>query len=164
MHLTAISLLALPAVLLLGGCRSVAPETSMAPMLDQAAFAGVDSDASGGLSLRELALYKHREGLAEVDLDNDQRISLQEWKTARPHATDSETAFARIDRDGDGHISDQEAADYITAVPTFRDAFAKMDANHDQALIWEEYAAGDAASLEISLFPAPAALPEKPVP
>lgn len=162
MHATPAPILALSAILFLGGCRSVAPETSMAPMLDQAAFAGVDGDASGGLSLRELALHKHREGLAEVDLDNDQRISLQEWKTARPTATDSETAFARIDRDGDGSISADEAADFITAVPGFRDAFAKMDGNHDQQITWEEYAAGDAASLEISLFPAPAPLPAQP--
>ncbi len=164
MHPAPAHLLTFAVALVLAGCRSIEPDASMAPMLDQAAFAGVDSDASGGLSLRELATHKHREGLAEVDLDNDQRITLQEWKTARPTATDSETAYARIDTDHDGHLTADEAAAYISAVPTFRDAYARMDANRDQTLTWEEYAAGDPASLEISLFPAPAALPERPMP
>lgn len=148
----------------LAACRSIEPDASPTPLLDQAAFAKVDGDASGALSLRELAAHKHREGLAEVDLDNDQRISLHEWKTARPSATDSETAFGRIDLDKDGHISEAEATDCIAAVPGFREAFAKMDTDRDQQVTWEEYAADDAKSLEISLFPAPGALPGKPAP
>jgi hypothetical protein len=95
--------------------------------------------------------YKHEEGLAEVDLDNDKRVSLVEWKAARPSATSDDGTFARLDLNKDGFISEEEAVTHITGQAAYQAAFKKMDANGDGHLHWEEYAAGDAASLNVTL-------------
>lgn len=119
-------------------------------LIDQATFAVIDTDADGKVSLREMAVHKHREGLAELDLDNDKRISAEEWKAARPAASDDGT-FARLDRNGDRFITEEEAVADLTEQQAFKEAFARMDLDRDGKLTWEEYAAGDASSLDVTL-------------
>jgi hypothetical protein len=134
------------------GCRTIQPETPANPAaINQPTFALIDANADGKVSPAEMAAYKHEEGLAEVDLDNDKRVSLVEWKAARPSATTDDGTFARLDLNKDGFISEDEAVTHITAQAAYQAAFKKMDANGDGHLHWEEYAAGDAASLNVTL-------------
>lgn len=142
----------LAALSLVAGCRTIQPEPPANPAaIDQPTFALIDANADGKVSPAEMAAYKHEEGLAEVDLDNDKRVSLVEWKAARPSATTDDGTFARLDLNKDGFISGEEAVTHITAQATYQAAFKKMDANGDGHLHWEEYAAGDAASLNVTL-------------
>lgn len=142
----------LAAVLLLAGCRTIQPDPPANPAaIDQPTFALIDANADGKVSSAEMAAYKHEEGLAEVDLDNDKRVSLVEWKAARPSATSDDGTFAKLDLNKDGFISEEEAVTHITAQTTYQAAFKKMDANGDGHIHWEEYAAGDAASLNVTL-------------
>lgn len=143
---------ALAAIFSLAGCRTLQTETPANPAaIDQPTFALIDRNADGKVSPAEMAAYKHEEGLAEVDLDGDKRVSPAEWKAARPSATDEEGAFTKLDLNKDGFLSEEEAVVHITSQPAYQAAFKKMDANGDGHLHWEEYAAGDPASLNITL-------------
>ncbi len=143
----------------LAACRTLGPQPepeSPATVINQPTFALIDTDADGKVSPREMAAYKHQEGLAEVDLDNDKRISAAEWKAARPSAPASDPAFARLDLNRDGFLSEDEAITELVAQTAYQNAFKAMDRNRDGHLHWEEYAAGDGASLDLTLFgPAP---------
>lgn len=146
-------------------CRTIEPEPEEPGLINQPTFALIDLDGDGKVSPKEMAKYKHQEGLAEFDLDNDKQISLEEWKAAKPSAPAGEESFRRLDRDGDGKVTEEEAVLSIVEVPAFRDGFRAMDANGDGHLHWEEYAAGDGASLTVTLFsdaPAPTAAPIQP--
>ncbi len=144
--------LALTAMAVLSGCRTIETGTPANPAaIDQPTFALIDRNADGKVSPAEMAAYKHEEGLAEVDLDGDKRVSPVEWKAARPSAPQDDGTFAKLDLNKDGFLSEEEAVAHITAQPAYMAAFKKMDANSDGHLHWEEYAAGDAASLNISL-------------
>jgi hypothetical protein len=150
----------LAALSLFGGCRTIQPDAPANPAaINQPTFALIDANADGKVSPAEMAAFKHEEGLAEVDLDNDKRVSLVEWKAARPSATSDDGTFARLDLNKDGFLSEEEAVAHITTQTAYQAAFKKMDANGDGHLHWEEYAAGDAASLNVTLTsgaPAPA--------
>ncbi|HRQ88988.1 MAG TPA: EF-hand domain-containing protein [Bacteroidia bacterium] len=143
---------ALATAALASACKTLDNETSAAPtgLIDQATFAVIDTDADGKVSLREMAVHKHREGLAELDLDNDKRISAEEWKAARPSAS-GDGSFARLDRNGDRFITEEEAVADLIEQQAFKEAFAKMDLDRDGKLTWEEYAVGDASSLDVTL-------------
>lgn len=148
-------------------CRTIEPDPEEPAVMDQATFALADLDGDGKVSLRELAKFKHREGLAEFDLDNNAKISLVEWQAAKPSAPDSAEIFNRLDRDRDGEITEEEAEVSIMESPAFREGFLRMDTNNDGHLHWEEYIAGDATSLNATLFsepsvPPPPASPETP--
>lgn len=121
--------------------------------INQPAFALIDADGDGKVSPAEMARHKHEEGLAELDLDNDKRVSLAEWKAARPLSPSDEVLFTRLDLNRDGYLDEAEAVAHITAQAGYRTAFGKMDTNRDGHLHWEEYAAGDAASLNVTLVP-----------
>lgn len=139
--------------LCLTGCRTLQPDPKPpAAGIDRPTFALLDTDADGRVSPQEMAVHKHEEGLAEIDLDNDKRISPPEWKAARPSAPANDPAFAHLDLNRDGHLSGDEAVADLVAQPAYAAAFRKMDANGDGHLHWEEYAAGDPASLDITLF------------
>lgn len=143
----------LAVISLFAGCRTIQPEPPANPAaIDQPTFALIDANADGKVSPAEMASFKHEEGLAEVDLDNDKRASLVEWKAARPSATTDDGIFAKLDLNKDGFISEEEAVTHITAQSAYQAAFKKMDANGDGFLHWEEYAAGDAASLNVTLI------------
>ena len=49
-------------------------------------------------------------------------------------------------------MTEEEAVLSITEVPAFREGFSRMDRNGDGYLHWEEYAAGDGTSLNVTLF------------
>lgn len=136
----------------LAGCRTLQTETPANPAaIDQPTFALIDRNADGKVSPAEMAAYKHEEGLAEVDLDGDKRVSPAEWKAARPSTAGDDGVFAKLDLNKDGFLSEEEAVAHITGQPAYVAAFKKMDANGDGHLHWEEYAAGDPASLNVTL-------------
>ena len=141
----------------LGGCRTLETDAKIpATGIDQPTFALIDTDGDGKVSPKEMATYKHQEGLAEVDLDNDKRISAAEWKAARPSSPANDPAFIRLDLNHDGFLSEDEAVSELVAQPGYQSAFKTIDANRDGHLHWEEYAAGDGSSLDLTLFgPAP---------
>lgn len=140
------------ALLALAGCRTLQPEPPANPAaIDQPTFALIDRNGDGKVSPAEMAAFKHEEGLAEVDLDGDKRVSPVEWKAARPSAPQDDGTFAKLDLNKDGFLSEEEAVAHITTQPAYVAAFKKMDANGDGHLHWEEYAAGDPASLNITL-------------
>lgn len=139
-------------------CRTIEPDLEEPVVMDQATFALIDLDGDGKVSQQEMAKFKHQEGLAEFDLDNNNKISLAEWKAAKPSAPDSAEIFHRLDRDGDGQVTEAEAEVSIMESPAFSEGFRRMDTNGDEHLHWEEYNAGDGASLNVTLFsetPAP---------
>lgn len=143
---------ALLAASLFTGCRTTPPQSFANPAaVDQPTFALIDATGDGKVSPAEMAAFQHKEGLAEVDLDNDKRVSLLEWKAVRPGATGDGGTFEGLDLNQDGYLSEEEAIAHITAQASYRTAFREMDADGDGHLHWEEYAAGDAASLNVAL-------------
>jgi hypothetical protein len=141
----------------LAACRTLVPDPEVSPSgIDRPTFALIDTDGDGRVSPREMAAQKHEEGLAEVDLDNDKRISAAEWMAARPSAPASDPAFNRLDLNRDGFLSGEEAVTELVAQTAYLNAFKAMDRNRDGHLHWEEYSAGDGSSLDLTLFgPAP---------
>lgn len=136
-------------------CRTMETAPPLAgAAIDQPTFALIDTDADGRVSPAEMAAHQHQEGLAEVDLDNDKRVSPAEWKAARPSAPPNDGTFARLDLNRDGFLAENEAVAHIVSQPVFLEAFKKMDANGDGHLHWEEYAAGNPASLNVTFFSA----------
>lgn len=133
-------------------CRTIEPDPEASGVVNQPTFALADLDGDGKVSPREMAKFKHQEALAEFDLDDDKQISLEEWKVAKPSSPAGEESFRRLDRDSDGKVTEEEAVLSITEVPAFREGFSRMDRNGDGYLHWEEYAAGDGTSLNVTLF------------
>ena len=137
----------------LSACRTLEKEVPLVPgAINQPTFALIDADADGKISPTEMAAYKHEEGLAEVDLDGDKRVSAEEWKAARPTSSVDDGTFAKFDLNGDGFLSKEEAVTHLAHRADYRAAFGKMDTNGDGHLHWEQYAAGDAASLNVTFF------------
>lgn len=132
-------------------CRTVGDE-DVVGAFDEAAFVSADSDADGRLTSHELALHKHREALAEFDLDNDNRISQSEWAAAYPDAASRDEHFNRLDKNGDGHVSEDEGALFITEHIDYSDRFKKLDSNNDFYLHWEEIDEASPSELNITLF------------
>ena len=157
-------LLAAVFVVVLPSCKTMEKESEETGLIDQPTFALIDLDHDGSVSSSEMAKYKHQEGLAEFDLDNDKQISTAEWKAEKPSAAANDEGFARLDLNKDGKLSEDEAVLSITSHAAYREAFKKMDANGDGHLHWEEYAKGDPTSLNITLFSAGTIVPAVPAP
>ena len=136
----------------LPGCRTMNSSGAEATTIDQAAFAGADSNADGKLSQEELAGHLHKEALAEFDLNEDNHISAQEWALAKPSAGDDDPFFNRLDKDSDGTVAREEAILYITEHVQFGDSFSDLDRNGDFHLHWEEFTANEPASVRFVLF------------
>lgn len=145
------SFLILP-LLILTGCRTLEEEMAAPAKITQATFAMADGDNDGKLSAAELAAHRHREALAEFDLDSDERISAAEWAAAKPSAGEEKPRFKALDEDGDGFIDEDEAIRFITGHADFREQFQKFDQNGDSSLHWEEVDAASPDSLNVSLF------------
>lgn len=148
------ALAALSCLALLPSCRTVdqGGEVPVLGAIDQPTFARMDKNADGLVSLAEMAAYKHQEGLAEIDLDDDKRVSPAELAAARPSQPQDDGWFARLDRNGDGFLSEEEAVAQITQHAPFVKAFKAMDQDGDGQLTWEEFEAGDPASLNVTLI------------
>lgn len=138
----------------LAGCRTTGTEEAQ-NSFDQATFASADTDGNGRLTEHELALHKHREALAEFDLDNDSHISAAEWTAARPSSGEQDEHFNQLDKDSDGKISEQEGVRFITENASFDDMFKKYDTNGDFHLHWEEIDEGSPKGMNITLFSLP---------
>ena len=138
--------------LTLPGCRTMDSSEAEATIIDQAAFAGADSNADGKLSQEELAGHLHKEALAEFDLNEDNYISAQEWALAKPSAGDDDPFFNKLDKDRDGKVAQEEAIVYINEHIQFGDSFSELDQDGDFHLHWEEFAENEPASVNFVLF------------
>lgn len=148
--------LALLSTTLLPACRTLDQKAIETPgMIDQATFALIDKNADGKVSPAEMAAYKHQEGLAEIDLDNDKRVSRPEWSAARPSQPVDDGLFDSLDLNRDGFLSEDEAVVHISQHPAFAAAFKAMDRDGDGQLTWEEYEAGNPDSLNVTLIGPP---------
>ncbi|MEX2578068.1 MAG: hypothetical protein WD342_03340 [Verrucomicrobiales bacterium] len=138
---------------LLAGCITTEEEEQLGPSgLDPAAFGRADEDDDGGLSRQEFARHMHREALAEFDLDDNQRISSEEWAVTRQDPQADGELFKRLDKNGDGEVEEAEAVEFITAHAGFQEAFRALDRDGDDGLQWEEYAVGEPGTLSFTLF------------
>lgn len=134
------------------GCRTLDDNSAAEEGINQAVFATIDADSDGKSSATEMAAYRHREALAEFDLNDDKHISLNEWRVAKPSAAEDTPHFKLLDQNGDEKISEEEAVALITANEDFTAAFAALDGNEDTFLTWEEYEAGESEALVVPLF------------
>lgn len=72
-----------------------------------------DRDNDGELSERELALRDHRKQLEIYDLNDDKKISKEEWKAANSKDRKRAEKFFMIDKDEDGEIDEDEALRFL---------------------------------------------------
>lgn len=146
------SILLILSLAVFNGCRTLEEESIDSGQMTQAAFAIADSDNDGKLTKKELATHKHREALAEFDLNDDGKISAEEWAAARPSAGENDPNFNALDKNSDGTIAEDEAILFITEHVGFGDQFRKLDENGDFSLHWEEIDSGAPSSLNVTLF------------
>lgn len=65
------------------------------------------------LTLQDLIAQDHQEQLKVYDLDNDGRISEEEWKIANEERPERNGQFNAIDKDEDGQIDSDEAIKFL---------------------------------------------------
>jgi|APTNR8051073442_1049403.scaffolds.fasta_scaffold09764_4 hypothetical protein len=95
--------------------------------------AETDRNKDGDLSERELALQDHRKQLEIYDLNDDKKISKDEWKAANLKDQKRGEKFFLIDKDEDGEIDEEEALRFlkerISVDSTYVDAKSDEDGN-----------------------------------
>jgi len=117
--------------------------------------AEADRNKDGDLSERELALQDHRKQLEIYDLNDDKKISKDEWKAANQKDQKRGEKFFLIDKDEDGEIDENEALgflkDRISVESTYVDAKSEDSGNATEDKI------SDAAPSEVrvTLFSIP---------
>ena len=72
-----------------------------------------DRNKDGELSERELALQDHRKQLEMYDLNDDKKLSKDEWKAANAKDQKRAEKFFMIDKDEDGEIDEDEALRFL---------------------------------------------------
>lgn len=137
-------------LLLLAGCQTM--ETGEPAAIDAPTFAIADTNDDGKLSRTELAHHKHKEALAEFDLNNDGMISSSEWSSAKPSAGEQDEHFNQLDKDGNGQVTQEEAVLFVSEHVSFSDMFEELDKNDDNHLHWEEFAEAEPDSVNVTLF------------
>lgn len=139
-------------IVFLSSCRTIDDELAKVGAVDQSTFALIDEDSDGKVTIKELAAYKHAEGLAELNLNDDKNISLEEWLAAKPSAGENDKHFRFLDTDKDKVISEAEAISFLTANETFRTSFEALDEDEDGSLVWEEYEKLSPESLNVLMI------------
>lgn len=95
--------------------------------------AEADRNKDGELSERELALQDHRKQLEIYDLNDDKKISKDEWKAANQKDQKRAEKFFMIDKDEDGEIDEDEALQFlkerISVESTYVDAKSEESGN-----------------------------------
>ncbi|MEM9016359.1 MAG: hypothetical protein AAGC68_05050 [Verrucomicrobiota bacterium] len=138
------------AMLVSSSCRTLGGNDT--PAMTETAFVTADLNSDGRLTDHELATHKHREALAELDLDNDSHISAGEWATARQAEIGDDPHFNTLDKDGNGSVSEDEAVQFITQHVSFGSAFRRLDQNGDFHLHWEEIDEAAPDEINVTLF------------
>lgn len=93
--------------------------------------AEADRNKDGGLSERELALQDHRKQLEIYDLNDDKKISKDEWKAANLKDQKRGEKFFLIDKDEDGEIDEEEALRFLKERISVDSTY--VDAKSDQS-------------------------------
>lgn len=118
-------------------------------------FNAADQDKDGALSKSDVALHYHEELLIQYDLDDDDHISEEEWKSAHPSATQLHPRFNQIDSNKDKKLSKSEAIAWVSKHVSLGDAFKKYDQDGDFSLHWKELNANAPTELRVTMFSVP---------
>lgn len=118
-------------------------------------FNAADQDKDGALSKNDVALHYHEELLDHYDLDDDDHISEEEWKSAHPSATQLHPRFNQIDSNKDKKLSKSEAIAWVSSHISLGDAFKKYDQDGDFSLHWKELNANAPSELRVTMFSVP---------
>lgn len=103
-------------------------EGKVSPAVDPAE---ADRDKDGELSERELTLQEHRKQLEIYDLNDDKKISKEEWKAANQKDQKRAEKFFLIDKDDDGEIDEEEALRFLKERISVESTY--VDAKSDEA-------------------------------
>lgn len=137
MRLTALGL----ALALLAGCAGT-PTDDM-PRRERV-FMTLDTDKNGELTPLEFVNGVVQEGIAVLDLDGNERLTLDEWAYSEEGERErSETEFQALDSNGDGELDYDEFATYPEKVQTYENMFKTLDRNGDGIVTLEELRQGD---------------------
>ncbi|MDF1657538.1 MAG: hypothetical protein P1U58_07990 [Verrucomicrobiales bacterium] len=72
-----------------------------------------DRNDDGKLTEREVALHDHRAQLSIYDLNDDKKISNEEWKAANREKRERNEKFFLVDKNEDGQIDEDEAIRFV---------------------------------------------------
>ncbi|MEM7699152.1 MAG: hypothetical protein AAF236_12195 [Verrucomicrobiota bacterium] len=94
-----------------------------------------DQNEDGVLSQRERFLQSHREQLKIYDLNDDKRISEEEWRAANEDARERDAQFYLIDKDENGQIDSDEAVRFLVERVSIGKTYVDVteEANLDEA-------------------------------
>jgi Ca2+-binding EF-hand superfamily protein len=110
-------------------------------------FKEIDTDKSGHLTLEEVLSYATKKSsdvkpfrITDADLDGDGKLTVEEQRKAGIKGLEQfgTVDLKEMDLNGDGYISREDIDEYFRR--KHREAFARADADKDQALRPSEFA------------------------
>ncbi len=108
------------------------------------------------LSPRDLSLKNHREELKIYDLDEDGRISEDEWKAANKKNPERNDKFNLIDKDKDGQIDDNEAVTFLMQRLSVESTYVgESDDNGTEVIIEDGVEENAPSEVRFTLFSIP---------